>query len=101
MPYCASVKKLAELQSQREAILEIAHRHGAFNVAIFGSVARGEETSQSDIDFLVDFLPGSSLLNSVRLQHDLEKYLLSSVDLLTRSALKDRDQEIRADQVLL
>lgn len=44
-----------KLREQREDILQIAARHGAFNVRIFGSVVRGEETSQSDIDFLIDY----------------------------------------------
>ena len=43
------------LQSRREDILAVALRHGAFNVRVFGSVARGEETQSSDIDFLVDY----------------------------------------------
>ncbi len=48
-------KKLKQLlQERREEILEIALKHGAFNVRVFGSVARGEETENSDIDFLIN-----------------------------------------------
>jgi len=48
--------KLSQLlQEKRQDILVIATKHGAFNVRIFGSVARGEETEKSDIDFLVDY----------------------------------------------
>jgi uncharacterized protein len=43
------------LQEKREDILEIAAKHGAFNVRVFGSVSRGEETEDSDIDLLVDY----------------------------------------------
>lgn len=47
--------KLKEcLQEKREEILALAVKHGAFNVRIFGSVPRGEETENSDIDFLID-----------------------------------------------
>ena len=53
-----SVKKIKIyefLKNKRSDILSIANQHGAYNVRIFGSVARGEETEQSDIDFLVDY----------------------------------------------
>ena len=43
------------LQSKREDVLPVALRHGAFNLRVFGSVARGEETQSSDIDLLVDY----------------------------------------------
>jgi uncharacterized protein len=46
---------LQELLSKRDEILSIAERHGAFNVRIFGSVARGEADAISDIDVLVDY----------------------------------------------
>jgi len=49
-------KKLKQvLQERREEILEIAAKYGAFNVRVFGSVARGEETENSDIDFLINY----------------------------------------------
>lgn len=43
------------LQEKREEIIEVATKHGAFNIRIFGSVARDEETHNSDIDFLIDY----------------------------------------------
>ena len=43
------------LQNKRNKIIEIATKHGTYNVRVFGSVARGEETTSSDIDFLVDY----------------------------------------------
>lgn len=46
---------LDTLQERREDILRVAARHGAFNVRVFGSVLRREETPDSDIDFLVDY----------------------------------------------
>jgi uncharacterized protein len=79
------------LKSQRSQILTIAEKHGAYNVRIFGSVARGEATEQSDIDFLVDYdlekvspwFPGGLLL-------DLEKLLNRKVDVATVDMLKER-----------
>ena len=51
------------LREKRDDILRIAARHGASNVRVFGSVARGEADESSDIDFLVDLAPDRSLLN--------------------------------------
>lgn len=63
------------LQSHREAIQMIALRHGAHSISVFGSVARGEERPDSDVDFLVGFESGASLLNLMGLQDDLEALL--------------------------
>ena len=51
------------LEKKKEEILRIAARHGARNVRVFGSVARGEARPDSDVDFLVDMEPGRSLLD--------------------------------------
>lgn len=75
---------LETLQDKREQVLEIAAKHGAFNVRVFGSVARGEETPESDIDFLIDYdlekitpwFPGGLLM-------DLQDLLGRRVDILT------------------
>jgi hypothetical protein len=83
------------LQEKREEILQIASKHGAFNVRVFGSVARGEETENSDIDFLIDYdlkktspwFPGGLLM-------DLQDMLGCKVDIATENGLshfiKDR-----------
>jgi len=63
------------LQEKREDILRIAGRRGASNVRIFGSVARGEADSKSDIDLLVDIEPGRSLFDLGDLLMDLQEYL--------------------------
>ena len=76
------------LQIKRDDIINIATKHGAYNVRIFGSVARGEETSTSDIDFLVDYdlekispwFPGGLLA-------DLEDLLGCKVDIVTEKGL--------------
>lgn len=51
------MKDFEALQKNRVQILAIAAKHGAFNVRVFGSVARGEDTPDSDIDFLIDYDP--------------------------------------------
>jgi uncharacterized protein len=86
------------LKQQRSQIIALAEKHGASNVRVFGSVARGEATEDSDIDFLVDYdlekitpwFPGGLLL-------DLEQLLNRKVDIVTVDMLKER---IR-DRILL
>ena len=91
--------RLAALQSQREAIHAVARRHGAKTIAVFGSVARGEERPESDVDFLVNFEPGASLLNLIGLQDDLEALLGCTVDVVSAGGLKDRDEHIRREAI--
>lgn len=76
------------LQEKREDILRIANRRGASNVRIFGSVARGEADSKSDIDILVDLEPGRSLLDLGGLLMDLEDLLGHNVDVVTERGLR-------------
>lgn len=79
------------LHDRRSQILAIAEKHGAYNVRVFGSVARGEATEESDVDFLVDYdlekitpwFPGGLLL-------DLEQLLNRKVDIATVDMLKER-----------
>ncbi|MCT7975778.1 nucleotidyltransferase family protein [Laspinema sp. C5] len=81
----------------REQIKAIAAKHGAFNVRVFGSVARDEADQNSDLDLIVDYdLDKISPWFPVRLIHDLENLLGVKVDVVTANGLKDR---IR-DQVL-
>jgi uncharacterized protein len=81
------------LKDKREAILEVAAKHGARNVRVFGSVARGEADEQSDIDFLVDMEPGRSLLDLGGLLVDLQDLLGQNVDVVTERGLKPRIRE--------
>lgn len=82
------------LHDQRSQILAIAQKHGAYNVRVFGSVARGEATEDSDIDFLVDYdlakitpwFPGGLLI-------DLEQLLNRKVDIATVDMLKERSRD--------
>jgi len=71
------------VQGYRAEILRIAARHGAHNVRLFGSVARGEDRPESDVDLLVEMEAGRSLLDLVSLGQDLEDLLHRRVDVLT------------------
>jgi predicted nucleotidyltransferase len=85
------VRELAEqLNTKRDAILEIAARHGASNVRIFGSVARQEARHDSDVDILVDLEPGRTLLDHAALMIELEELLNCKVDVATERGLKAR-----------
>ncbi|WP_019508656.1 nucleotidyltransferase family protein [Pleurocapsa sp. PCC 7319] len=79
-----------QLQTQRQAILRIAQIYGAKNLRIFGSVARGEDDDQSDLDLLVDLEPGRSLFDLGGLAIDLQDLLGCSVDVVTEKGLKQR-----------
>jgi uncharacterized protein len=53
--------KMEELKAYREEIIAIANRYHAPNIRVFGSVARGEATENSDVDFLIDVSPEQTL----------------------------------------
>ena len=78
------------LGSKREEILAIAQSHGARNVRVFGSVARGEADAESDVDFVVDLEPGRSLLDLGGLLMDLRDLLGRDVDVVTERGLRER-----------
>jgi predicted nucleotidyltransferase len=93
---------LEELRSRRHQIVELAEKRGAHNVCIFGSVARGEQSSDSDIDLLVDFEPGRSLLDLTGLWLDLEGALGCKVDVVSSRGLRPRfAPEVLRDAVSL
>ncbi len=81
------------LTERREEILHIARSHGARNVRVFGSVARGEDDAQSDIDLLVELAPGRSLFDLGGIQFELETLLGRNVDVVTEHGLKPRIRE--------
>jgi hypothetical protein len=78
------------LKTKREDILRLAALRGARNLRVFGSVARREEDSASDVDFIVDMKPGKSLLDLGGLLMDLQELLGCSVDIVTEQGLKAR-----------
>jgi uncharacterized protein len=77
----------ALLQKYRKEILTLASRHGARDVRVFGSLARGEENEASDLDLLVTLGEGRSLLDLVGLKQDLEDLVHRPVDVVTERAL--------------
>ena len=90
------------LRAERERIRALAARHGARNVRVFGSVARGEASPDSDVDFLVDMEPGRSLLDLVAFWHDLEELLGRHVDVITEGGLSPHlSTVIRAEAMSL
>jgi predicted nucleotidyltransferase len=74
---------LAGLRARKREILAHAAEHGARNVRVFGSTARGEAEASSDVDLLVEMEPGRNLLDLVGLWQDLEDLLGTHVDVLT------------------
>ncbi len=75
------------LAAQRTKILTIAARHGARNVRVFGSLARGEAAADSDVDVLVELEETRSLLDHVALRQDLEDLLRRRVDVVVEGGL--------------
>lgn len=73
--------------AEKKQILDIAGQYHAANVRVFGSVVRREEREDSDIDLLVDFLPGTTLLDQVGLSMALSKVLERKVDVVSERGL--------------
>lgn len=78
------------LKAKRDEILRIAAKHGARNVRVFGSAARGEADDASDIDILIDLEPGRSLLDLGGLWSELNDLLGRKVDVVTEKGLRER-----------
>jgi predicted nucleotidyltransferase len=89
------------IRKHRDQILDIAARHGATNVRIFGSVARGDSRRGSDLDLLVEMGPRTSLLDQVRLRRALNELLPVDVDVVTKGGLRESDAAIEAESVPL
>jgi predicted nucleotidyltransferase len=87
---------LENVKKKRQRIFEVAREHGAENIRIFGSVARGEAGPQSDIDFLISLEPGRSALDIGGFLMDLQDLLGCRVDIVTESGLN----KLIKDQVL-
>lgn len=78
------------LNAHREAIREIALRHRVTNVRVFGSVLRGDDTEDSDLDLLVEPTAETTLMDIARIQVEVAKLLNIAVDVLTPRALPDK-----------
>jgi len=94
---------LDELRTRyRSIIIDTAGRYGAHNVRVFGSIARGDQSTSSDVDLLVDFEPQRSLLDLAGLWLDLQKALGCKVDVVSSRGLRPRvASEILRDAVAL
>ena len=75
------------IKEKRHDILSIASSNGVIRISLFGSVARGEEGIDSDIDFLVEFEENRSLFDLIRLKQDLEGFLQRPVDVVTENGV--------------
>ena len=91
-----AVPMLTDLRSRRSEILQVAHARGASRVRVFGSVARGDATESSAIDFLVDLESSRGLFDLGGLLMDLRDLLGHDVDVVTVAGLRPRI----ADRVL-
>ncbi|MBK7020604.1 MULTISPECIES: nucleotidyltransferase family protein [Candidatus Microthrix] len=97
----ASVTLPSLVSAHRADIENLVRRHRGRSISLFGSVARGEANAESDIDFLVEFEPTSSLLDLIHLEEALGDLLGVEVDVVSAGALLDRDDEIRRDALPL
>jgi predicted nucleotidyltransferase len=84
----------AEIIRRRDEIISIARRHGASDIRVFGSVARGDADDLSDLDLLVRFEPGRSLFDQGGLLMDLRDLLGIKVDVVSKGALTGRFGQI-------
>lgn len=80
----------SKLKEKRAEILQIAAKYGASNIRVFGSVARGDEKEESDIDMLITLEKGRSLLDHAALVVELEDLLGCKVDVATETGLRER-----------
>lgn len=86
--------------AHRGELLDVLRRHGVTNAKIFGSAAGGYDHEGSDVDLLVDFAPGTSIIDIIGIQHELQEVLGVPVDLIPRSGVKPR-VHARAEKDLL
>ena len=89
------------LRERRAEVRAAAARRGASNLRIFGSLARGDNGVDSDIDFLVDFEASRSLVDVAGLILDLQEILGVPVDVVQASTLRPGDKDVLADAVEL
>lgn len=86
---------LEDLRSRRAEILALAQRYGAYDVRVFGSIARGEATPASDVDLLVSFQDDASLYDLSGLWQDLQDLLSCPVDLVSDDVHPRRERFMR------
>lgn len=81
---------LEDIRVKKADILRLSEQYHANNVRVFGSVARNESTDESDIDFLVSFLPNASLFDQVGLIESLSSLFHRKVDVISDRAINER-----------
>ena len=84
---CEKMSIMDELRRKRDAVMEVAARHGASNLRVFGSAVRGEERSDSDVDLLVDFAEDRGFDDYLALAEELESLVGRRVDLVLARSL--------------
>jgi uncharacterized protein len=88
-PRAAGSRTLAVIRKHRRPLIEIARRHGAHNVRLFGSVARGDDKPTSDVDVLVDLERDRTLLDLVAIREEAGRLLGRTVDVTTAQTLAE------------
>lgn len=86
------MKKIEQLKKYKQIIEAIGKKYGASNIRIFGSVARGEDDENSDIDLLVDLAPGKTIFDLGGLLFELEQLLETKVDIITYDGLNQNSR---------
>ena len=89
------------VKAKRRDILSIAGKHGAHNVRLIGSLARGEPDSNSDIDLLVELELGRTLLDHAALILELEKLLGCKVDVASERGIRERIRHRVSEEAVL
>jgi predicted nucleotidyltransferase len=92
---------LADLKARRDEILRIAARYGAHDVRVFGSVARDQARPDSDVDFLVEFEPGRTVLDLSGLILDLQEALGREVNVVEVRRLARLAERIEQEAIPL
>jgi predicted nucleotidyltransferase len=88
-----TMKPSEALRINRAAIRRVVEAHRASNVRVFGSVAQGDDTDESDLDILIDPTPETTLFDIGAIRHELRVLLGVPVDVLTPMALPDKIRE--------
>ena len=84
------MKPSIALQAHRADIRRVVESHRASNARVFGSVAHGDDTDDSDLDLLIDPTPDTTLFDIGAIRYELRKLLGVPVDVLTPKALPDK-----------
>jgi len=86
-PHNKMEKTESQVEQIKNTIIEVLKKHGVKRAALFGSVVKGEATEKSDVDLLVEFEEGKSLLDLAGLKIEIEELLKRKVDVLTYDSI--------------